>query len=142
MATLLLDTNILVHYVRRDAVWTRIRSRYRPLMASPTPLISVVTTGELRSLAYQWNWSAAKRSQMEFILGYFKVVTIHDAAVVEAYSIIDSYFQVQGQVLGKNDLWIAATAQATGARLVTTDRDFDRMDPLFLARDWIDPGMP
>ena len=28
MATLLLDANILVHYVRRDAVWTRSSSRF------------------------------------------------------------------------------------------------------------------
>ena len=121
MSTLLLDTNILVHYVRRDAVWTKVRSRYQPLMASPTPLISVVTTGELRSLAYQWNWSLANRSQMEFILGYFKVVTIHDAAIVEAYSIIDSYFQIHGQVFGKNDLWIAATAMELQVPLITQD---------------------
>jgi predicted nucleic acid-binding protein len=36
-------------------------------------------------------------------------------------------------------LWIAATAHATGARLLTTDHDFDHLDPTFLARDWIDP---
>ena len=40
---------------------------------------------------------------------------------------------------GKNDLWVAATANVTGARLHSTDRDFDPKDPLFIARDWIDP---
>ena len=41
--------------------------------------------------------------------------------------------------MGKNDLWIAATAMATGATLLTTDKDFDHLDPTFLTRDWIDP---
>jgi len=41
--------------------------------------------------------------------------------------------------MGKNDLWIAATAAVTGATLLTTDRDFDKLAPRFLAREWIDP---
>ena len=43
MTRYLLDTNVLVHLVRRDAVWTRIRDRYQPLLTDPTPIISVVT---------------------------------------------------------------------------------------------------
>ncbi len=41
--------------------------------------------------------------------------------------------------MGKNDLWIAATANATGALLLTTDKDFDHLDGAFLNRVWIDP---
>lgn len=26
-----------------------------------------------------------------------------------------------------------------GARLLTTDKDFDQLDPVFLTHDWIDP---
>lgn len=136
----LLDTNILVHFVRGDTVWARIRTQYGLLAADPVPLVAVVSAGELRSLAYQRGWSVAKRSQMEFCLGYFKGVTIYDPAVIEAYALIDSHFQRQGHSLGKNDLWIAAIANVTGARLLTTDHDFDPMDPLFLSRDWIDPS--
>ena len=51
---------------------------------------------------------------------------------------IDAHLQRTGRPLGKNDVWIAATAAVTGARLLTTDKDFDRLDPLFLSRDWID----
>jgi hypothetical protein len=39
----LLDTNILVHQVRRDAVGERIQKIYSPLLADPRPLISIVT---------------------------------------------------------------------------------------------------
>ena len=54
--------------------------------------------------------------------------------------LVHSHFQIQGRSLGKNDLWIAATAHATNACLLTTDRDFDDMDPLFITREWIDPS--
>lgn len=41
--------------------------------------------------------------------------------------------------MGKNDLWIAAAANVMGATLVTTDNDFDHLQPDFLTVDWIDP---
>jgi predicted nucleic acid-binding protein len=135
----LLDTNILVHLVRGDAVWARVRARYQPLLIDPRPIISVVTAGEFRSLALQFNWKADKIDQLEFYLGYLKRVSIDDPDIIRAYSVIDAHCQRIGQPLGKNDVWIAATAAVTGARLLTTDKDFDRLDPLFLSRDWIDP---
>jgi predicted nucleic acid-binding protein len=38
----------------------------------------------------------------------------------------------------QNDLWIAATAVATGATLVTTDKDFDHLNGLWLERVLVD----
>jgi tRNA(fMet)-specific endonuclease VapC len=135
----LLDTNVLVHLVRGDAVWTRVRATYQPLLIEPRPIVSVVAFGELRSLALQFNWKAEKIDQMEFYLAYLQRVSIDDSEIIRAYSVIDAHLQRTGQTLGKNDVWIAATAAVTGARLLTTDKDFDRLDPLFLSRDWIDP---
>jgi tRNA(fMet)-specific endonuclease VapC len=138
----LLDTNMLVHYVRGDKVWHRIQSKYALLVADPQPLISVVSVGELRSLALQFNWQTARRTQMEFILNYFEWINIDREAVLRHYSMIDAYTRKQGRPMGKNDLWIAATARATGARILTTDRDFDFIHSLFIRRDWIDPTTP
>jgi predicted nucleic acid-binding protein len=135
----LLDTNVLVHLVRGDAVWARVRATYQPLLIDPRAIISVVTAGELRSLALQFNWKAEKINQMEFYLYYLRRVSIDDPEVIRAYAVIDAHGQRIGQPLGKNDVWIAATAAVTGARLLNTDKDFDRLDPLFLSRDWIDP---
>lgn len=141
MGTLyLLDTNILVHYVRDSPVWARIRDEYQLLLIEPTPVICVVTVGELRSLAYQWEWEEKKRSQMEFALGYFGIVNIDTPDILEGYALIDSHLESRGQSLGKNDLWIAATTTASGARLITTDHDFDRLHGTFIDRDWIDPN--
>lgn len=135
-----LDTSILVHAVRRDGVWERIQAEYQLLVADPTPLVCVVSVGELRSLALLREWGDAKLDQMAFLLGFFHVTDINDPRVIEAYAAIDSHFQRRGRFLGKNDLWVAATTVAVGGHLLTCDRDFDDLDPAFLSRIWIDPS--
>ena len=135
----LLDTNILVHSVRSDKTWATIRERYELLLVDPTPIISIATAGELRSLSLQFRWGPSKLDRMEFALGYFEQIPIDSRRLVDTYAEIDSHFQLRGHKLGKNDLWIAATAVSLGATLLTTDRDFDDLDPLFLSRDWIPP---
>jgi hypothetical protein len=42
--------------------------------------------------------------------------------------------------MGQNDLGIAAIAKATGATLLTTDKDFDHLHPNHLQRIYIDPA--
>ena len=37
--------------------------------------------------------------------------------------------------MGKNDLWIAASAVITNARILTTDGDFNHLDPDFISVD-------
>ena len=136
----LLDTNILVHLVRGDAVGERIRTVYSPALLNPPPLISIVTEGELRSLAYKFSWGKSKVELALFYLSYFKRVSIDQPEIYEAYAAIDAFSVSAGYVMGKNDLWIAATAHVTGACLLTTDTDFDHLDPNFLNREWINPS--
>lgn len=40
--------------------------------------------------------------------------------------------------MGKNDAWIAATAYAAQATLVTTDKDFDHLADTFFKLDRLD----
>jgi tRNA(fMet)-specific endonuclease VapC len=135
-----LDTSVLIHAVRRGSVWDRTQSRYRLFAVEPKPVMSVVSVGELRSIAYQWEWGRAKRDQLDFVLGYFRQTTIDNPVLIENYALIDSHLQRRGRAMGKNDLWIAATAAALGGHLLACDRDFDDLDPAFLARTWIDPS--
>ena len=135
----LLDTNVLVHYVRDSLLWQRIRDSYHLLTITPTPRICLVSQGELRSLAVQWQWGRRKLEQVEFCLVFFQTQTIDDPEILQTYAAFDAYCESIGQSLGKNDLWIAATAAVIGATLLTTDRDFDRLAPKYLDRVWIDP---
>jgi tRNA(fMet)-specific endonuclease VapC len=38
----------------------------------------------------------------------------------------------------QNDLWIAATAHASNAKLLTTDKDFEHLRGAWIDVDWID----
>ena len=136
-----LDTNILVHLIRRDALGQYLINNYSLYSLDPRPLISDVTEGELRSLAIQWKWGQQKREQMEFLLSYFWRITINTPDVFEAYAAIDAFSESIGTSMGKNDVWIAAAAQTPQALLLTTDKDFDHLHPIYLSRDWIDPSL-
>lgn len=41
--------------------------------------------------------------------------------------------------MGKNDLWIAAIAHVQQGVLLTTDKDFEHLHPLYLQVEHIDP---
>jgi tRNA(fMet)-specific endonuclease VapC len=136
---LLFDTNILVYGVRGNATWQAIKALCDPPMREPRPQISIVTEGELRSLIEQFGWDTIKRSQGMFLLSYFARMDINSENILDTYAKIDVYSKQTGYTMGKNDLWVAATASATGAVLVTTDGDFDHLDGVFLTRVRITP---
>lgn len=134
----LFDTNILVHLVRNDITGQHIRATYSPFLTDPKPFICTVSEGELRSLALQWAWGKQKTNQMGFVLGYFRRVSIERPDAMQVYATIDAFSKSQGIKMGKNDLWIAATSHISGSRLVTTDDDFDHLDPGFISVDKIE----
>jgi len=61
--------------------------------------------------------------------------------VFEAYAAIDAFSESIGISMGKNGVWIAAAAQTLQALLLTTDKDFDHLHPIYISRDWIDPSL-
>ena len=134
------DTNIILHYVRDDDMSRRIEDQYKLITGIDQPLISVVIEGEIRTLAEEFGWSPAKRRRMENFLALCIVVPIPFGTIVDSYVRVSEYSRRIGRSIGKNDLWIAATAISTGATLLTTDKDFDHLDPLLLKRHWVDPS--
>jgi len=66
--TYVLNTNILVHYVRRDAVGQRIEATHALLTSPDVLLINIVTEAEPRSLSVQWGSGAARAEQLAFLL--------------------------------------------------------------------------
>ena len=136
----LLDTNILIALIREDRLGDYIRRAYDLFMMEPRPIFSIVTEAELRAFAARQNtWGERQFVQMEFFLQYFKRRSIEPSEIMEAYVEIDIHSLDNGRSMGKNDLWIAATANALDAHLLTTDKDFDHLDPLFLTHTYIDP---
>ena len=137
----LLDTNILLAYVRWQALARYIEATYQLGTRQPAPVISVVSEAEIRVLAAQNQWGTFKKRMLEEkIMDFLTVIPIPYKEVLAAYVEIDDYSRRQGRVMGKNDVWIAATARVEQATILTTDRDFDHLHPHLVVREYVDPN--
>ena len=139
----LLDTNVVLALVRGKTLGAFIESKFGLSESKRRQLISVVTHGEVRVLASRSAWGKAKRDALQSALDGLVTVDVHVAEVIDAYVEIDIYSQrhaAGARNMGKNDLWIAACAKASGATLLTTDKDFDHLSPGLLTVKYIDPS--
>ena len=147
MKYVLFDTNVVVGMVRNDAFEAHLDEVY-PYDANKI-LLSVVSQGELQSLAIQWKWGYKKLMRLEYLITRFVVYPIKVQTIIQAYAQIDAFSQgklpdkpmpkgTSARNMGKNDLWIAATAHATQATLLTTDSDFNHLHNAFLDLDRLD----
>jgi predicted nucleic acid-binding protein len=138
MRRFVLDSCILVHYLTQNSVAEKIEAELQITASDCVPIISSVTKGELISFAKQRNWGKNKLETLNMLLSNSIMVDIaaKDEDLMAAYSFIDAFSKrktedTNGQLLqaaaikmGKNDLWIAATAKVIEAPLITTDKDF------------------
>jgi len=135
----LLDTNIIVALIRDNQLGKFIQAKYNLRAFISQCMISVVTVGEMEKLGREFKWETPRLTVMRNFLNQLIWIDINDQAIFAAYAEIDYYSDTVGNVMGKNDAWIAATAKASGATLLTTDLDFDHLHPTHLTRIWIDP---
>jgi tRNA(fMet)-specific endonuclease VapC len=131
---IVLDTNILVDLVRSNDRGRQINQRYRLTERAERPLFSSVTEGEILGLARlpKWQWGEPKLRQLEELLAKLVRVDAGLRQVVDAYAELYAKSYATGNPTGENDLWIAATAMATGSVLLTRDGDFDWIKPPLL----------
>lgn len=145
----LLDTNILLHYVRNSKVWDFIEHHYFPKGITRHAVICGVSIGELYSLAITNRWQQAKRKQAKVLINTLEVLPVEPDIVRRRYAQIDAFSKNRHKSLrlpkpfsarnmGKNDLWIAATASVEGLPLLSTDRDFEHLDGVFLDFIYVD----
>ena len=141
MKRFLLDTGLLLGFVR-EAPWaTRVHTELGLGNRETIFFTSVICRGEILALAEKNGWGAQKRTQLEEVLSRVPTLGIDDPRIMNAYGRIDAW--THGRVVDaprnvlppkpavsmkQNDLWIAATAHASGAALLSTDRDFVHLD--------------
>jgi predicted nucleic acid-binding protein len=137
----LLDTNILLIYLRNQKTKDYIDQIYQPFSLPNLPLISVVTKGEIKSIGLQNKWSLSRLQSLDNFLNQLIVVDINAEDIIEKYAEIDAFSQgklttkplgMTSRNMGKNDLWIAATAFITDSKLMTMDADFDHLKDEYL----------
>jgi len=149
MARFIFDTGVIVGYVRDAGYSQYVDKKYQALEPPNMSLISAVSKGEIYSLAIQFGWGEAKKRKLQEILVKLPAVDIRRTQIIERYSEIDTYSQAKNPAkplptgataikMGKNDIWIAATASVLNAKLVTIDRDFDHLNAVFLDVLFID----
>ncbi len=135
----LLDTNVVLALIRANPLGQFLDHQYRLRAALSRSMICVVTVGEMLSLVRQFGWGQTKRDELERLLDEVVWLDINRPDILDAYGEVDHFSLTQGHKLGKNDAWIAATAKATGATLLTTDPDFDHLHGSHIDRIWIHP---
>ncbi len=152
MKRFLLDTNILLGLTRK-APWAKwVYDYYEMARADSLVFTSVVCKGEILALAEKRGWTTKTRSHLEGVLNDLPIVELNRMEIFYAYAQIDTWTHGKDPVseqsappvpkpavsMTQNDLWIAATARATKAKLLTTDKDFDHLKGYWVDVDWVD----
>ena len=149
MTKYLLDTGILVHYVRGSAIAEFIDKQYRPSELPNYSVISIVSLGEMYSFAFRRNWGIQKQEALQKLLNPIPKVDINHSGIINRFAEMDAYCLgkhpekplPQGESsksIGDNDLWIASTASVLKATLLTLDKDFLVFHNIFLDVVYVD----
>ncbi len=120
----LVDTNICIYIAKHKP--PLVRERFARHAASELAM-SVITLGELRFGAEK---SRSREQALSIInqLGTLMEIAPISESVGEHYGQIRSSLYRSGQIIGNNDLWLAAHARAEGWILVTNnEREFVRV---------------
>jgi tRNA(fMet)-specific endonuclease VapC len=136
---LLLDTNIIINYVRNERFRKHFQKNYQ--IKGNTLITSVVVVGELESFALQPKWRESKQNDLKDILEDLIIFPIRIQQIINRYAEIDAFSQnkltnkplkMSARNMGKNDIWIAATASVYDMTLLTMDNDFEHLGGEFL----------
>jgi tRNA(fMet)-specific endonuclease VapC len=128
----LLDTNICL-YIRQNRPEPVLR-RFLKLRPGEAAL-SVITYGELLYGVAKSTQMAAAVERLRELVHLLPALPLPEAAA-ESYGTIRADLESKGEMIGNNDLWIAAHALASGLTLVTNnEREFRRVRGLRL-QNW------
>lgn len=144
----LIDTNILYSAIRSEASLKYLKENYNifNIDSKVDFLISIVSIAEIQSIAKINNWGSKKINVLLDFLDLLLTIDINYEDVISKYAEIDAFSQgkLKGNPLysssknmGKNDLWIAATASALNAKLITSDKDFIHLNNKYLDLDLV-----
>ncbi len=124
---MIFDTNLIIHHVREK--------KRLPGQA----VIPMVVVGEFKAFALKSDWGYQKVTFLQSLLDHYPSVEV-SLELTELYAELDAYSQgklisqplptgLSARNMGKNDLWIAATAMYFDFTLHTTDNDFNHLPP-------------
>jgi tRNA(fMet)-specific endonuclease VapC len=120
----LLDTNICI-YIRQERPEQVLR-RFRRLRPGEA-VLSVITYGELLYGAAKSAHRTAALERLRELVRLLPAMALPESAG-ETYGAVRAELESKGEMIGNNDLWIAAHALAAGLTLVTNnEKEFRRV---------------
>lgn len=125
------DTNVWISLLKDPG--GRLEGKFRALATKDVLLCSVVKA-ELWHGAEKYGNRERRCRALERLFAPFFSIPFDDQAA-RHYADIRHQLEVQGGVIGPNDLQIAAIALAHGLTLVSTDQGFRRV-PGLTVEDW------
>lgn len=130
----LLDTNICIYIIKLQP--EIVRQHFEKHLPNRNILISVITLGELRFGAEKSVHKAKALRVIDELIAMIQVVEL-DEAVADHYAQIRNDLTSKGQIIGANDLWLAAHARANDWVMVTNnEKEFLRVDGL-VVENWV-----
>lgn len=134
VARYLLDTNICIYIRRRRP--PEVLARFEKLKPGEATL-SVITYGELLYGAEKSQSRDWARQLLQELVEHLPILPL-PAEAAETYGATRADLEARGEVIGNNDLWIAAHAKTAGLALVTNnEREFKRINGLEI-QNWVD----
>jgi tRNA(fMet)-specific endonuclease VapC len=131
-ARYMLDTNICI-YLRQNRP-PEVTARFRKMQHGDA-VLSVITYGELLYGAERSQQRTHALGALARLVSLLSVVSLPGEAAA-AYGEIRATLEARGEMIGGNDLWIAAHAKSAGLTLVTNnEREFKRVPGLKL-QNW------
>ena len=131
---LAIDTNAYRLMMDGEARAVRLaRTAERLLM--PVPVLAELRYGFLNGKKGRENEATLAR----FLDRARVEVLCCDAETAVRYAELKLQLKRQGTPIPLNDVWIAASAAETGSVLLTTDHDFDHLNPSPVSVWWLDP---
>jgi len=118
------DINIILKFLRDNEFKNELEEQFNMSSPENTNLISIVSVGELKALSLKNNWGRKRNQLLDDALEDFIIIEIRYTEMAIKYAEIDAFSQsklkdkplkMSSRNMGKNDLWIAATASLADA---------------------------
>jgi tRNA(fMet)-specific endonuclease VapC len=132
----LLDTNIIIYILKEPA--GNLAMRLSQVPTSDVMICSIVEA-ELYHGATKYGVPPRRRAALDGFLSPFRSLPF-DSTCVPHYARIRDELERQGQIIGANDLLIAAVALANGLTLFTHNSDEFQRVPGLSVEDWVRAG--
>lgn len=134
----LLDTNICIYITKNQP--ENVRKHFEKHLPNGNIFISVITLGELRFGAEKSQNKAKALRVIDELVSIIQVVEL-DESVAEHYAHIRKELTTIGQIIGNNDLWLAAHARSNNWVMVTNnEKEFLRVDELQV-ENWLSKSL-